>query len=72
MLSQVNQAGQQRGNRRNVADASRIWEFPMMNLPDFTSSSVIEDLNNFMENFQKVFEVMHVVDVKRVELVHTK
>ncbi|WMV40584.1 hypothetical protein MTR67_033969 [Solanum verrucosum] len=38
MLSQVvtNQAGQQRGNRHEVADTSRIREFSRMNPPSFT------------------------------------
>ncbi|WMV30455.1 hypothetical protein MTR67_023840 [Solanum verrucosum] len=39
-----------------------------MNPPDFTGSSVTEDSKNFMEDLQKVFEVMHVTDVERVEL----
>ena len=40
-----------------------------MNPPCFTGSSPTEDLENFVEELKKVFEVMHVVDVDRVELV---
>ncbi|KAH0709413.1 hypothetical protein KY284_010840 [Solanum tuberosum] len=59
MLSQVvtNQARQQRGNREDVVDTSRIREFLRMNPPSFTGSSVTEDLENFVEELQKVFEV---------------
>ena len=39
-----------------------------MNPPSFTGSSTTEDLENFVEDLKKVFEVMHVVDVDRVEL----
>ncbi|KAG5605726.1 hypothetical protein H5410_027218 [Solanum commersonii] len=38
-----------------------------MNANDFISSSVIEDPRNFVEELQKVFEVMHVEDVEHVE-----
>uniref|UniRef100_M1D8X5 Retrotransposon gag protein n=1 Tax=Solanum tuberosum TaxID=4113 RepID=M1D8X5_SOLTU len=52
----------------DVADTSRIREFLRMNPLDFTSSSVTEDPENFVEELQKMFEVMHVVDAERVEL----
>jgi len=52
-----------------VVDTSRIYEFLRMNLPSFTGSTVTEDLENFVEEFQKVFEIMHIVDAERVELV---
>ncbi|XP_049372513.1 uncharacterized protein LOC125837432 [Solanum verrucosum] len=70
MLIQVvtNQAWKQRGNRQNVVDTSKIREFFRMNPPDFTGSSVTEDLANFVEQLQKVFEVMHIADVECVEL----
>ncbi|KAG5586662.1 hypothetical protein H5410_047096 [Solanum commersonii] len=60
MLSQVvaNQAGQQRGFLRDVADTSRIRE-----------SNFIEDQENFVDELQKVFEVIRIVDAERVELV---
>ncbi|XP_049397329.1 uncharacterized protein LOC125861485 [Solanum stenotomum] len=68
MLNQVvtNQAGQQRGNRQDVADTSRIREFFRLNSPYFTGSSVNEDSKNFAKQLHKGFEVMHVVDVERV------
>ncbi|WMV51147.1 hypothetical protein MTR67_044532 [Solanum verrucosum] len=70
MLGQVvtNQVGQQRGNHQEVADTSRIHEFLRMNPPDFTSSSVTEDPEKFVEKLQMVFEITHVVDTERVEL----
>ncbi|WMV46212.1 hypothetical protein MTR67_039597 [Solanum verrucosum] len=70
MLSQVvtNQARKQRGNQQEVADTSRIREFLRMNPPSFTSSSVTEDPKNFVEELQKVSEIMHVADTERVEL----
>ncbi|WMV37930.1 hypothetical protein MTR67_031315 [Solanum verrucosum] len=61
--------GQQRENQQEVADTSRICEFLRMNTPSFTGSSVTEDPESFVEKLQKVFEVMHVIDVERVELV---
>ncbi|XP_049381308.1 uncharacterized protein LOC125845842 [Solanum stenotomum] len=71
MLSQVvtNQSGQQRENQQDVADTSRICEFLRMNPLDFNCSSVIEDPKNFVEELQKIFEVMYVVDSEGVELV---
>ncbi|WMV40971.1 hypothetical protein MTR67_034356 [Solanum verrucosum] len=71
MLSQVvtNQVGQQRGNRQKMADTLRICEFLRMNPPSFTSSSVTEDLENFVEELHKVFKILHVTDTDRVELV---
>uniref|UniRef100_M1DGU5 Gag-pol polyprotein n=1 Tax=Solanum tuberosum TaxID=4113 RepID=M1DGU5_SOLTU len=39
-----------------------------MNPPSFTGSSTTEDPKFFVEELQKVFEVMHVADAKRVEL----
>ena len=40
-----------------------------MNPPSFTTSNTTEDLENFIDELKKVYEEMHVVDVKRVELV---
>ena len=40
-----------------------------MNPPSFTDLSTNEDPNNFVEELKKVFNVMHVVDAERVELV---
>ncbi|XP_049344680.1 uncharacterized protein LOC125809052 [Solanum verrucosum] len=39
-----------------------------MNSPNFTGSSVTEDPENFVEELQKVFEIIHIADVERVEL----
>ena len=40
-----------------------------MNPPSFTGSSPTKDPKIFIENLKKVFDVMHVIDAKRVELV---
>uniref|UniRef100_M1DX78 Gag-pol polyprotein n=1 Tax=Solanum tuberosum TaxID=4113 RepID=M1DX78_SOLTU len=64
----TNQTGQQRGALQEEADTLRIREFLRMNPPSFTSSSTTEDPENFVEGLQKVFEVMHNTDAKRVEL----
>ena len=40
-----------------------------MNPPSFTSSTVTEDPKNFIELLQKIFDIMHVIDAKRVETV---
>ncbi|KAH0682694.1 hypothetical protein KY285_022193 [Solanum tuberosum] len=58
----------QRENRQELADTLRIREFLRMNPPSFIGSSVTEDPKNFVEELQKVFEIMHVVDDERVEL----
>ena len=39
-----------------------------MNPPSFIESNTTEDLEHFVEELKKVFEVIHVVDVERVEL----
>ena len=64
----TNQVGHQRGVLQDVADTSRIREFLIMNPPDFTGSNVTEDPENFVEELQKVFQVMCVTDVEHVEL----
>lgn len=63
-----NQVGQHSGNWQDVADTSRIREFLRINPLDFTSLSVIKDLQKFVEELQKVFEVMYVADIERVKL----
>ena len=40
-----------------------------MNPHNFTGSSTIEDSENSVEELKKVFEVMHIVNAKSVELV---
>ncbi|KAH0765295.1 hypothetical protein KY285_001166 [Solanum tuberosum] len=69
MLSQdvTNQVGH-RENRQEVTNTLRIRGSLRMNPPSFTSSSVTEDLKKFVEELQKVFEIMHISDVERVEL----
>ncbi|WMV25283.1 hypothetical protein MTR67_018668 [Solanum verrucosum] len=39
-----------------------------MNPLSFTGSSTTDDLENIIEELQKVFDVMHIVDTKEVEL----
>lgn len=38
----------------------------MDDLPSFRGSSVTEDLENFIEELKKIFNVMHVVEAQRV------
>jgi len=45
----TNQAGQQRGNRQEVVDTSKIREFLRMNPQNFIGSSVTEDPEDFIE-----------------------
>ena len=40
-----------------------------MNPPSFTGSIVTENPENFIEELKRVFDVMHVADAERVELV---
>ena len=40
----------------------------MMNPPSFTGSSITEDPENFVEELQKVFEIMHATDAEKVKL----
>ncbi|KAG5576254.1 hypothetical protein H5410_056388 [Solanum commersonii] len=70
MLSQAvtNQVGQKKGARQEEADTSRIREFLRMNPSSFTVSNTSEDLENFIKELKKVFDVMHVDDTERVEL----
>ena len=51
-----------------MADTLRIREFSRMKPSSFIGSSITEDLENFIEELKNVFDVMHVVDTKRVEL----
>ena len=39
-----------------------------MNPKSFSALSSTEDLKNFVEEFKKVFDVMHVVGIERIEL----
>ncbi|XP_049410425.1 uncharacterized protein LOC125873561 [Solanum stenotomum] len=68
MFSQVvtNQARHQRGARQEEPDTSRIRELLRMNPPSFTGSSISEDLENFVDELKKVFDVMHVTDTEVV------
>ena len=45
---------------------SRVCEFQRINPPSYTRSSTIEDLENFVEELRKVFDVKHVVNAERV------
>ena len=46
-----------------------MCEFLKINPLDFIGSSVSEDPENYVEEMQKMFEVMHVADMECVELV---
>ena len=60
LLDQVltNKARQKRENQKYKANTSRIHEFLRKSLSVFTGSSVIKDPKNYVEKFQKQFEVM--------------
>ena len=70
MLSQevTNQVRKQTGARQEGVDTLRIRVFLRMNTPNFSGSRTIEDLENFVKELKNVFDVMHVVDIERVEL----
>ena len=70
MFSQVviNYVGQHRGARQEETDTSRIPEFLRMNPPSFTGSSTSTDLENFIDEFKKVFDVMYIDDIAGVDL----
>lgn len=54
--------------RQDVLDSSRVHEFLRMNLPEFTRSAVNGDLEHYIDEFVKVFQVMKVSDIEQVEL----
>ena len=71
MLSIVvtDQVVQQKGAQQVEADTSRIFEFLRMNPPSFACLNTIEDLENFIEELKKVFNVIHFFDTTRFYLV---
>lgn len=64
----TNQVVQQRGARQEETDTLRILKFFKMNSPILTGSISIEDPNNIIEDLKKVFYVMLVAHVERVEI----
>ena len=64
----TNQIEQQREARQEEADTSRIYEFLRINPTSINGFCTTEDPENFNEELKKVFDVMHVIDVGRVEL----
>ena len=70
MLSKIltNQVGQQKGSRQEEADTMRIQEFLRTNPPSFTGLNTIKYPESFVEDIKKVFDVMHVIDVERIEI----
>lgn len=69
MLSQevTNQVGLQREAWQEGSHTSRVHKFLRMNPPSFTRLSTSNDPENFVEEWKKVFEVMHFIDVEKVE-----
>lgn len=55
----TNQVGQQRGVLQDVADMSINKEFLRMNPQSFTSSSVTEDFENFVEDFERILRLSY-------------
>lgn len=64
----INQVGQHRGAIQYVTDTSRTRDLLRMNPRSFTDSCTIEDQENIIEELKKVFDLMYVTDIKRVEL----
>ena len=63
-----NHVGQQRRDRQEEVDTSRIPEFMSMNPLSFMCSITTKDPEYFVEELNKVFDVMHVADTERVDL----
>lgn len=61
-------AGKKRVICQDLTYTSKIREFLRMNLLKIIGSNVIDDSEKFVEDLQKVFEVMCIVDVERVKL----
>lgn len=51
-----------------MTDTSRTRDLLRMNPRSFTDSCTIEDQENIIEELKKVFDLMYVTDIKRVEL----
>ena len=71
MLSQdvTNQVGQHKEARQEKVETLKFCEFLTMNSPRFIGSSTTTDLENYIEEINRVFDVIHVVAAERVELV---
>ena len=65
----TNQVMQKQESGHKEAYISRIHEFLRMNPPSFKGSSITEDLDNFIDEFKMVLDLMHVADAEKVELV---
>lgn len=64
----TNQVRQKRGSRQEEVDTYRILEFYIINPPCFSGSSNIGNPSNFVEKLKNVFNVMHVINIERVDL----
>ena len=63
-----NKVCKHRGDTQEETETSRNPEFLRMNRPSFAGLITTKKPKNFIEELKKVFDVMHVADVERVEL----
>lgn len=64
----TNQAAEKIGAQQEEVYTSKICELLRINPSSFTSLSTSKDPENFIEELQMVFEVMHIFNTERVEL----
>ena len=64
----TDQFWKQKGAQQEGVDTLRIWESLRLNPPSFTCLRTSGNLDNFVEEVKKVFDVMHMVGAERVEL----
>ena len=55
-------------NENGGSVAARVRDFVSMNLPEFIGSQTNEDPQYFLDDIKKIFEVMKVTIIDRVEL----
>ena len=55
-------------NANGGSAVSRVHVFVRMNSPEFLGSQTLEDPQNLLDEIKKIFEVMQVTGIDRVEL----
>lgn len=69
ITTQVDRQGASPVGSQDTPDTLRICKFLRMNPLEFMGLKLNEHSKNFVEKTQKVIQVMHIADVKCVELV---